>query len=530
MSAAPGPITPPPADVARPAPRPVAHIRLALAGGLIAGLTGDLLLRTQGLGINLALWLLVCVVALAAVQRQVLGTIPRDAGRLLVVAAIFAAWLGVRDGALLAFGNVVAAASALALAAGTAREGSAFDVARTRVRDLLGQLARALGDALVSAFPFILWTAPQAVTIPSRTRYAAVLLLRAAAVATLVSGVFALLLVNGDPVFNELAGRLPLPVADVGAVAWHLLFTALFAWPVLGVLAGGLEPAPPAAARTASWPVLSRLDVLAILGALNALFALYLAVQLRVLFGGMAYVLATTNLTLAQYARSGFFTLTVVGALALAGLVAMHASLRADSPGITPTYRRLASLTMLLVSAVMVSAVVRMALYVDQFGLTVDRLYTFGGMLWIAALFAWLRLTTIAGRPLAFVRGALRAGWAILFTVNVLNPEATVAAFNARRAAAGGTFDLAYAVTSLGADAVPAVTALLAGPDALSDDRLTPAGSQGACRHVQTLLSRWDAHNNADDSGWTVATARARAAVRAHDAALRARACAPARS
>ena len=51
---------------------------------------------------------------------------------------------------------------------------------------------------------------------------------------------------------------------------------------------------------------------------MNLLFALFVAVQLAVLFGGDGYVRATAALTYAEYARSGFAQLVAVAALTLA--------------------------------------------------------------------------------------------------------------------------------------------------------------------------------------------------------------------
>ena len=47
------------------------------------------------------------------------------------------------------------------------------------------------------------------------------------------------------------------------------------------------------------------------------LFALFVAVQLRVLFGGAAYVQRTTGLGYGEYARQGFVQLLAVAALTL---------------------------------------------------------------------------------------------------------------------------------------------------------------------------------------------------------------------
>jgi hypothetical protein len=56
-------------------------------------------------------------------------------------------------------------------------------------------------------------------------------------------------------------------------------------------------------------------EIVVALVALDLLFAAFVAVQARYLFGGGALVQAREHLTYAQYARHGFFELVAVSAL-----------------------------------------------------------------------------------------------------------------------------------------------------------------------------------------------------------------------
>ena len=499
--------------------------RAVLALALTTGVAGDALLKGHGPGTNLAVWLLVVTAALALGLRLESGRIPRDAGRPLVAAVVLAALLALRDAPLLVFGNVCGTLLALALAAAGGRPGSAFDLARTRVRDGVRHSLRQLVHALVGAASVLDGDARHAFGVPQRHRYATLLALRAGAIATVVAGAGITLLVNGDPVFAGLASRLVAFDIDLPLLVSHLVVTGLLAWLALGFFGNAARAECDTGMTGDIQRRLSRLDVLATLGAVNVVLAAFLAVQLRVLFGGLAYVQATTGLTLAAYARSGFFTLEVIGGLALGLLLAMHALLRTDSPGADVAFRRLATPTIALVSLVMVSAVVRMSIYVDQFGWTVDRLYSFAGMLWIAAAFAWLQFTVLGRRPLNFVGGALGAAAAMLVVLNVASPGELVVRANVRRAAAGAPFDLSYPVRMLGADAVPALVSALTGPDALPEASLTADGKAPPCRLVGKLLLRWGP--SAVDVGLdaTLAEVNARSAVRTHVGELRSRAC-----
>ncbi len=500
-------------------------VRVVLSGGLVTGLAGDLLLREAGVGANLAIWLLIATIAMAVVLHRSLGAIPREARRLLAVALLFAALVALRASPLLVLANAGTAILALALAAASAHPGSTFDLARTRVRDVIVNLARHALTALVDAFPLLLVDTPRVIAVPHRHRYATLLVLRASAIATIVAGFGVVLLVNGDPVFARLTTRLFDVNLDVGAALWHVAATAAFAWPALGAFTGAVRPAAATSSTSDARRHLSRLDVITTLGAVNVVLALFLAVQVRVFFGGMAYVQATTGLTLAQYARSGFFTLEAIGGLALAGLLAMHALLRADSPGALRAFRLLATPLMLLVLAVLGSAVARMTLYVQQFGWSVDRLYTFTGMLWLAVAFAWLRATVLGTRPLRFVGGALASAWGLLLALNLANPAALVVEGNAGRVAELGHFDLDYPVQALGADAVPSLVHALLPGGALEGAQLATRLPSGACAALGELLRRWAPEGAPKLAGWSWADMRARDEVRAHERSLRSHYC-----
>jgi len=68
-----------------------------------------------------------------------------------------------------------------------------------------------------------------------------------------------------------------------------------------------------------------------LLGLLDLLFTAFVVVQVRYFFGGSALVHATTGLTYAEYARSGFFALLAVAALVLPFLLMAHWLLRPDN-------------------------------------------------------------------------------------------------------------------------------------------------------------------------------------------------------
>ena len=179
-------------------------------------------------------------------------------------------------------------------------------------------------------------------------------------------------------------------------------------------------------------------------------------------------------------------------------------------------FRYLAGLLLVLLAVVMVSALRRVWLYVEEFGLSEIRLYATAFMAYLAGVFAWFGWTTLRGQPRRFAFGALVQGFAVLAGLHLVNPDALIVRTNLARPANHRPFDAVYAA-SLSADAVPDLLAALPRLD-----------DQEQCRAGRKLLARWTpGAPGVDDSwrNWNLARARARRLVREQEAGLRALTC-----
>ncbi len=339
--------------------------------------------------------------------------------------------------------------------------------------------------------------------------------------------VFTLLLTHADPVFGSF---FTFPDVNLEVAFSHVVIAGIFAWMVAGWLRRSLL-AHPGAAGTPDTPLpltLGATDVTLALGALNVLFAAFVVAQIGWLFGGEALVLRTTGLSYAAYARRGFFELTCVAGLLLPVLLAAQALIPASDPRTLRFYRRLAVPLVVLLGAIMISAGARMQLYVQYYGISADRLYATAFMIWLAIVFVWLAFTVLRSRPRTFATGLVASAFVVLFTLNILNPDALVARANLARGDAGHTgaagADLQY-VASLGGDAIPVLVSRLTAPEIAVD-----TAARGArCAAAATVLERWSGERGAlVDRNWTqwnAARKRATQAVRAHEVELRQLAC-----
>ena len=142
-------------------------------------------------------------------------------------------------------------------------------------------------------------------------------------------------------------------------------------------------------------------------------------------------------------------------------LLGAHWLLNKEDARAQRIFRLLAGTQVLLLFVVMASAVQRMRLYQNEYGLTELRLYTTAFMGWLAVVFLWFAATVLRGYRERFAFGALVAGFLLLAALHVLNPDALIVRTNVALAQAGRRFDASYAA-SLSADAVPALVAGLA--------------------------------------------------------------------
>ena len=192
--------------------------------------------------------------------------------------------------------------------------------------------------------------------------------------------------------------------------------------------------------------------------ALGALVVAFVLVQLGALIGGHRYVLETTGVTYAQYAREGFGQLVVATALTL--LVIAVAARRAPTATAADRLVARAALGVLCVGTlgVVASALRRMDLYMEAFGWTRLRVFV---VLVEVVLGAVLVLVLVAG-------AVRRYGWLPTAAVHVVgvaaialavaNPDAMIVRHNVSADLENG-LDVSY-LAGLSADAVPAMAEL----------------------------------------------------------------------
>lgn len=470
-----------------------------LEAALLLGVLGDGLLRATPWGLNVLLWTGAFVCALFVLLARERWRLLKDGGHwLLLVVVLAAAGFAWRDSLTLNFLAGSTLLVALSLMGWRARGGS---IRLAGIADYILALLVAGLNAIFIGFPTLLFDVKwKEIPAAGWTRHVRPVLVGLLIACPLVM-LFGMLLAAADAGFQRVVQRVF--ATNYEDAFGHIFLALALAWMAGGFLRGLLFEREMKAEQGSKQPVASRLnesgaveniggassdasnetqdasnetrdasnetqavkprtlslgivEVGITLGLLDLLFFVFVLLQLRYFFGGAALIHGADGWTYAEYYRRGFFELVTVAALVLPLLLAAHWLLRKENGAHERVFRVLAGAQIALLLVIMVSAVKRMLLYQNEYGLTELRLYTTAFIAWLALVFVWFVATVLRGRRAQFACGALIAGFLIVAALHVINPDALIVRVNVAHARAGRVFDADYAA-SLSADAVPAL-------------------------------------------------------------------------
>jgi hypothetical protein len=467
--------------------------RRILIEAALLGVLADGAIRNAPDGLGWTLWVLALALAAVNVARRRRLNVTREQVAWLGAAVACAVAFSWRDAEELRVANVFGTLVALTMFAMTAAGLPAASILLARLRDVVAAGVYTVRDIIVGA-PVLAVGDAELHKLPAVRRGASWTALRAILLAAPLVLVFGLLLSRADPV---LASIFKLPQINAELVLSHVFVAGAFTWWSAGYIRGALLGV---ARRPALPEIPFRLGIAEIttsLGALIVLFAVFVALQLRWLFGGADVVLATTGLTVAEYARRGFFELVAVAVLVAPVILATRAVIEDEK--VVRRHRQLSLALITLLAPIMASAALRMKLYVDYFGLTTDRLYATALMAWLAIVFIAMARTVFRGWSRPFAAMTVVSGFVTLFALNAINPDQLVARVNIGRSSSERAVDYEY-LARLKGDAVPTVV----------NGLIAASPSPVSCKTAQSLRERWQRPRS---EAWNLGAWRAREAV-----------------
>ncbi len=486
---------------------------LLLGGALGIGFVGIALLFGQPLGVGYALAALLAAV-IWIVLGFALGIRPSTAGLVLIALALFySAMVAVRASPALLALNVLMGFGLALLIVAIYLPGR---LARMSLTDYAIALVMSGLALIYQPFLLVFRDLPSVErTLGKRRRLAPVLWGVTLAVPLLL--IFGALFAAADAVFADFLKGMFAWLRGYPQLLARLILSLILSWLALGLArrAFTASQTPPELEDYANLDFLHLGAPTAItaLALVDILFLGFVLVQAVYLFGG-SDTLARTGLTYSDYARRGFFELVTVATLVLGLILLMDWLTRFVTGRGRLTINLLHGGLVALTLVILASALFRMRLYQQEFGLTELRFYTTAFMVWLGIVLIWLAVTVLRVRAPAgdnpgrrrFAFGALVTTLALVVALDLINPDVVIARTNLARAAAGvgQPLDAEYLAWTLSADAVPTAVAGLA---AVSDPAVQTKLACGLQAQAEILTDR-AASTDWRGANWSLSVAR----------------------
>lgn len=478
---------PPPSGLWDASSRPATELRpcdlplVAIASAI--GVVADLAVRRPAASIAAAV--LVLVVSGGLLLSARLTT--RHSLLLVAAAPLFGVWLAVRASPWLTVLDLVAAGSLIGagVASSTERRVQSF-----RPLEALRQPLRWVGG-LIDVIPFLgrgLAAVTRAQDDTGAAASGARAWLKGVAIALPIVTVLGLLLVSGDALTRQVVSSL-----SPGRFTGHVVGAVGFAYIALALLFRAASTDDPEPAEPTLR--LGALEAKIVMASITGLYAAFTVIQVAGALGVAESVLDDPAAT-ADWARQGFFQLLWAAAITLAVLAVLDRRTDDDAGA---WYLRLSLTTAALTVTIVAMSISRILAYSGAFGLTMLRLYStlFAG--WIGVVFVLQAVRSMTGRRGEWLApAAAGCGLALLLALNIVNPEAVVASYNAGQHRPP---DVVYLTEDLGPDAIPSVIASLGDldPDTASI--------------LRTRLCELDRAPTPSGLSWNLGKARAHAAL-----------------
>jgi hypothetical protein len=488
-------------------------LRLALAG-LALGIVVEVLFFDHVPGVSFGLWAAACVGG-AFVMAMAEGISPaRTAGILALPVLVFSFLVAIRLEPLSVFLDVVLTFFFLGWMVRAFRQGRLFDYGWI---DMVLAVVWTPLEAWIRPWG-VLQNAVRRVLGERAARSRAMGILRGVVLVLPLLVIFASLFASADLVFSDYVDRL-LRWLNIDLLTEYLarllmiVFSAVF---LLGALVVALRHPGDRPFVGRERPLVTRFlgftEGAVILGGVDLLFLLFVAVQFGYLFGGQANITAA-GYTYSEYARRGFFELVIVAVLSFGMIYALAVITRREAPRESIAFHVGAVSLVVLTGAILVSAMYRLVLYEEAYGFTRLRTYTHVAIIWMAIQSVVFLALLLTGRLRQSASLAAFGVVGFALTVNLMSIDGFIVRRNAARMERGGQLDIPY-LLSLSDDAVPELVDLADRVTGIERTDLLPGL---ACRRA--TVEDWFV-----DAGWPSAHAarlRAREALAGMDESLR---------
>ena len=205
--------------------------------------------------------------------------------------------------------------------------------------------------------------------------------------------------------------------------------------------------------------------ILSFLSVISLCYVLYLFSQLAYFFSAFRGFLPNGEITYAQYARKGFFEMCIIAVINL-GLVLISFLLAKKENGkVSNGIKALSTFVAVFTLIIIATAISKMLLYIDAYGMTVKRLTTSAFMVFLAVVYLCMILR-IYFKRVNLIKLSLLAASCIILVLGICNVNTVCAKYNYESYRSGKleTVDVA-AMYHLGDEGIPYVVKLASDKD-----------------------------------------------------------------
>jgi hypothetical protein len=191
---------------------------------------------------------------------------------------------------------------------------------------------------------------------------------------------------------------------------------------------------------------------------IELLFLSFIAIQFFYLFGGKDYVWGIEEyITYSQYAKKGFCELIMASIISFFLIYGLDKTSFRKNLKEKKIFKILSAVLVLEMSIIIYSAWMRMAVYVDGYGLTFFRFLVFAFLLWIFLVFIiFLSKIILEKKDTVFIFCIFCLTIIFWAGINIINPDAFIAKENIKRLVSGEELDPFY-LSRLSDDAMPEI-------------------------------------------------------------------------
>ena len=236
------------------------------------------------------------------------------------------------------------------------------------------------------------------------------------------------LLLKSDAAFSGMIDNIFGNMGDLSSIIFKSVFGANLAIPIIAY-GFSLKNKRFAKLKESKFQGIENIFIISFLSAIAVCYLLYLFSQLAYFFSAFNGFLPNGNITYAQYARKGFFEMCAIAVINLTLVMASMLLSKKQEGKVCLGVKLLSTFIAVFTLIIIATAVSKMVLYINNYGMTVRRVTTSAFMMFLAVVFIALILRIYINKINVVKVGLLTAG-VVVIILGTANVNAVCAKYN----------------------------------------------------------------------------------------------------